>query len=139
MDLHKIVSISGMPGLYEIVAQRPDGLIVSSLQDKSRSFVSARNHNFTTLDNVVIYLNDDKTADLGSIFEQMKQHPQPATDSDEDTKSFFGLAVPDHNTERVHLRDMKKMLRWYNILDGAGALSKENKSTSKQSKAKQKT
>ena len=42
MDYNKIVSVTGMGGLYELVSSKADGGIVRSLEDKSTKFVSNR-------------------------------------------------------------------------------------------------
>ncbi len=122
MDLSKIVAISAMPGLYEVVSSRGDGLIVSSLEDEKRKFVPARKHQFTNLDNVAIYLKNDETLDMNKVFEKIKELEPPNSSSDEDTKTFFAQVVPDYDEERVHMRDMKRVVQWYSILNKAGRL-----------------
>jgi hypothetical protein len=120
MELSEIVSITGMPGLFKVSGKRNDGLIVTSLLDNKTQFVSGRNHMFTTLDNVTMYTTDEPAAlkdVLKSIKENEKSNPIPDLKDDAKTKAWMEKVLPTFDKEKVYVSDMKKLAKWYSILD----------------------
>jgi hypothetical protein len=120
MDLSKIISISGMPGLFKVIAQGKNGLIVESLIDKRRMPVQP-NYKISVLDNISIYVNSGDTIPLGDLLKKMfdKQGGQPALDSkstDDELKKFFEGVLPEYDKEKVHASDIRKAVLWYNLL-----------------------
>ena len=73
MDLKEIMSVSGMPGLYKVIANRTDGLIVEGLHDKAKKFVSSRQHMFTPLENITLYTTED-SIELRLVLSDMKKN-----------------------------------------------------------------
>ena len=55
MEYGKLVAVTGLPGLYELVSSKSDGGIVRSLDDKSTRFVSTRVHQFSHLESIEVY------------------------------------------------------------------------------------
>ena len=117
-----ILSISGKPGLYRLVAQGHNNLIVESIDDcKKRSTAGARDR-VTALNDISMYtLEEDKP--LMEIFESCKQHmegkPTTFTHKDatnEDLTAFMSAVVPNYDADRVHMSDSRKLVQWYNIL-----------------------
>ncbi len=126
MQLKDIISISGMPGLYKLEANRDNGIIVMQLGDSQKKFVSNRQHMFTPLENITIF-TDEEGMELKDVFGRMKQnlteHPIPDPKEDENTiRDYFEEVVPEHDDERVYTSDMRKMIKWYNMLDQEGLL-----------------
>ena len=120
MDLSKTLSISGMSGLFKVVAQGKSGLIVESLADKKRIPVHASNK-ISVLDNISIYINSGDTIPLSDLLKKMydKQGGQPALDSkssDDELKKFFESVLPEYDKEKVHTSDIRKAVLWYNLL-----------------------
>ncbi len=119
MDLSKILSISGKPGLYEMVGQTKNGAIVESYADKKR-FPAFASEQVSSLEEISIFTNDDDMAlkdVLKAIYE--KQNGEKAIDHKSDPKAlkeFFELAIPDYDQDRVYVSDIKKVLNWYNLL-----------------------
>lgn len=127
MDLKDIVSISGMPGLYKLEANRDNGIIVMPLGEKKRKFISSRQHMFTPLENITIF-TDGEGMDLRTVFSRMKEHeedqPIPKSKADEnELRDYFDEVVPEYDDERVYTSDMRKMIKWYNQLNEAGMVS----------------
>lgn len=121
MDLSEIVSITGLPGLFKVAGRRSDGLIVTSLVDDKTQFVSGRTHLFTTLDNITIYTTEDTTPlkeVLASIKKNEKSAAMPDGKNDADLKAWMEKILPIYDKEKVHVSDMKKLSKWYNILNG---------------------
>jgi hypothetical protein len=120
MELSEIAAITGMPGLYKITARRNDGLIVNSLVDGKSQFVPARTHLFTTLDSITMYTTDEpvelKTV-LTSIKENAKKHPVPDGKDDAKVKSWMEAILPTYDKEKVYISDMKKLAKWYTLLN----------------------
>ncbi len=130
MDLNKVIAISALPGLYRMVANKSNGLVVESLEDGKRRFVSARRHNFTPLESISIYTFTD-SVELDKVFrnmrDQIEDNPLPASDAgSEELREYFLDVLPDHDTERVHIGDIKKLIRWYSALNSYGLLNDED-------------
>lgn len=121
MKFEEIISISGMPGLYKSVSQRGDGLVVTSLTDGKTGFVSSRVHTVTILESISVYKNGDETTPLKDVFNAMFENetklplPKPEAKPDE-LRTYFKKISPDHDEERVHTSDIKKIIRWYSVL-----------------------
>jgi len=118
MDLSEIVAIPGMPGLFKITARRNDGLIVTSLLDDKTQFVSGRTNLFSTLDNITIYTNEDPII-LKEVLASIKKSGTAAPDGKDEKalKAWMEKVLPTYDKEKVHVSDMKKLAKWYTILD----------------------
>ena len=118
MDYSKIISVTGLSGLFELVASKADGAVVKSLEDKSTKFVSSRVHNFTHLESIEIYTVKDNSV-LADVFKEIKNSKEALPDAKADgasLKSYFEKVYPDLDFERVYASDMKKIIKWYGIL-----------------------
>ena len=118
MDYSKIISVTGLSGLFELVTSKADGAVVKSLEDKSTKFVSSRVHNFTHLESIEIYTVKDNSV-LADVFKEIKNSKEALPDAKADgpaLKSYFEKVYPDLDFERVYASDMKKIIKWYGIL-----------------------
>ncbi len=120
MKLDDFVAVSGMSGIFRLAANRSNGLIVENLDTKKKLFVSARKHQFTPLASIGIYTDTD-TAELkkvfGTMLEQLAENPPPPVNSAADELSgYFSKILPDFDRDRVHLSDIKKVIKWFNFL-----------------------
>jgi hypothetical protein len=127
MDLTKIIAISGYPGLFRVIAQANNGIIVESLVDKKR-MPAYSHYKISALEDISIFTSGDDVP-LKDVFRKIrdKQAGQPAIGakaSNEELKAFFEAVLPEYDRERVHVSDMKKAVSWYNILQ-ANDLLKE--------------
>ena len=59
MEYGKIIAVTGMPGLFELLTSKNDGAIVRSLEDSSTKFVSSRIHNFSHLESIEVFTVKD--------------------------------------------------------------------------------
>jgi hypothetical protein len=119
MDYNKIVSVTGMPGLFELVSSKSDGAVVRSLDDNSTKFVSTRQHNFSHLESIEVYTTKDNT-NLAEVFDAMKKSELEIPDAKADNKSlkgYFEKVYPDLDFDRVYASDMKKMIKWFHIIE----------------------
>lgn len=118
MEYNRIIAVTGLPGLFELVASKTDGAIVRSLDDQSTKFVSSRKHNFSHLESIEIYTKRDNV-NLVEIFKAMKGNGKslPDVKDAKALKAYFEQAYPDMDFERVYASDMKKMVKWFEIID----------------------
>jgi len=119
MEFNKIISVAGKPGLYEIVTQTKNSLIVQSLIDKKRVSISAA-QNVSLLENIAIYTYE-KEVPLITVFKSMfeKEEGKEAINHKENSKKlveYFEEILPDYDVERVYTSNIKKIIQWYNAL-----------------------
>ena len=140
MDYNKIVSVTGMPGLFEMISSKSDGAVVRSLDDSTTKFVSTRLHNFSHLESIEVYTTKDNN-NLSDVFVAMKESKEEIPDAKTDAKalkSYFEKVFPNLDFDRVYTSDMKKMVKWFNILAKNNveihALTEEEKETAAEKK-----
>lgn len=119
MEYNKIISVTGLPGLFELVSSKNDGALVRSLNDKTTKFVSSRIHNFSHLESIEVYTQDEN-ANLAEVFLAMEKSAETLPDEKDEAsvKNYFEKVFPEMDFDRVYNSDMKKMVRWYLILKG---------------------
>ena len=123
MDYNKIVSVTGLTGLYELVSSKSDGAVVRSIEDNTTKFVSTRLHNFSHLESIEVFTvksAPDGNTNLAELFQAMKKSPEKIPDGNADTKTlkaYFEKVYPGLDFERVYASDMKKIIKWFHILD----------------------
>lgn len=117
MEYNKLVAVTGLPGLYELISSKQDGAIVRSLQDKTTKFASARIHQFSHLESIEIYTKGENV-NLVEVFNAMEKDGSPLPDV-KDAKAlraYFEKVYPDMDFDRVYNSDMKKIVKWFDIL-----------------------
>jgi hypothetical protein len=139
IDLTGIISISGQPGLYKIVAQSKNGIIVESLQDKKRVNVYSSTKVSTLSDISMFTTGDDKPIDeiMTNIFK--KENGGAAIDNKADDKAvekYFSEILPDYDKDRVYVSNMRKLFGWYNALQSTGNLKEKEENTEDKKAAK---
>lgn len=118
MNYSKIISVTGLGGLYELVSSKADGAVVRSLEDNTTKFVSSRMHNFSHLESIEVFTVKDNT-NLAELFNAIKNSEEKKPDVKADgkeLKAYFEKIYPDLDFDRVYASDMKKMLKWFEIL-----------------------
>ena len=117
MEYSKLVAVTGLPGLFELINSKTDGAIVRSLDDKSTRFVSSRIHQFSQLESIEVYTVRDNV-NLVDIFTAMDSNGGKLPDEKDAAavKKYFEKVYPDMDFERVYNSDMKKMVKWFAIL-----------------------
>ncbi len=121
MEYREIVAVTGLGGLYQLLTTKADGAIVRNVADKSTKFISARQHNVTPLESIEVYTTGDNVR-LHEVFQKMQEHEAKVpladakTASNDAIKSYFKSIFPEFDEERVYVSDMKKMLKWYELL-----------------------
>lgn len=117
MDYSKLISVTGLSGLYELVASKKEGAVVRSLDDKSSRFVSSRMHNFSHLESIEVYTQYENV-NLADVFQAMQKSTEtlPSEKDAAAVKNYFQKVFPSMDFNRVYASDMKKMVRWFSVL-----------------------
>jgi hypothetical protein len=128
MSLKGIISISGKSGLYKVVGQGKNNVIVESLED-GRKFPAFASNRISALDDISIYTNDEDVL-LGEVYKKMKAHTKGkvAMDHKDDViklRTDFKTFMPDYDEERVSNTDVKKLYQWFNLLHKSDLLKFE--------------
>ncbi|MEO5563544.1 MAG: DUF5606 domain-containing protein [Chitinophagaceae bacterium] len=117
MEYSKLVAVTGLPGLYELISSKNDGAIVRSLDDNSTKFASSRIHNFSHLESIEIFTTGENV-NLVEIFYAMEKAGSDLPNGKDNgvLKKYFEKVYPDLDFERVYASDLKKMVKWFDIL-----------------------
>jgi argininosuccinate lyase len=126
--LKGILAISGQPGLFRMISESKNSVIVESLLTgkKSTAYASAK---MSTLEDIAIYtINED--VPLKEVFKIIaeKENGGAAIDvkvSNDELKDYFETILPQFDKERVYASDIKKVITWYNLLQEKGLLKFE--------------
>lgn len=139
IDLTGIISISGQPGLYKIVAQSKNGIIVEGLADKKRLNVYASTKVSTLSDISMFTTGDDKPIEEIITNIHKKEKGGPAIDNKADDKAiekYFAEILPEYDKERVYVSNMRKLFTWYNALQATGNLKEKEEGKEGEEKTK---
>lgn len=128
MDLTKIISISGKPGLYKLISQTKGGFIVEDLDKGKKTSISAQN-NVSVLENVAIYGVSEEFP-LKEVFTRFynKENGGPTINHKESGASlrkYIEEVLPEYDESKVYDSDLKKLFQWYNILQAKGLVTPE--------------
>ena len=120
MDLSKILSISGKPGLFKLVSQTKNGALIESLIDGKRQQAFAK-EKISSLEDISIFTTEEDVP-LWKVFQEIykKEDGKECINPKSDTKelvSYMKEVLPNVDLERVYTSDMKKLFTWYNILN----------------------
>ena len=136
MSLEKILAISKKPGLFKLVNPSRGGYIVISMLDQRRSFVKM-DKNLSLLSEISVYTLETALP-LADVFKKIfkkedgkKTAVNPKASKDA-LEAYFFSVLPNFDEDRVYLSDIKKIIKWYNLLveDGFDFQSQEQTSES---------
>ena len=94
VEYSKIIAITGLPGLYELISSKSDGGIVRSLEDKSTRFVSSRVHQFSHLESIEVYTTRHNE-NLATVLKAMEASGEKLPDEKDPAalKTYFENAL----------------------------------------------
>ncbi|MFN8236757.1 MAG: DUF5606 domain-containing protein [Chitinophagales bacterium] len=128
MEFREIIAVTGISGLKRLVANRNDGLILSELDGENKKFYSNRQHMFSPLDNIAIYTDEDTVPLLDVLIEMKNQKatlpPVEPNASNDELRAYLGKILPNFDRERVNISDIKKLIKWFAILEDMDVLKK---------------
>ncbi len=118
--LENIIAISGSGSLFKLITTRANGLILEEIGTEKRNFYASRNTQFSPLESIGIYTLSDNIP-LSEVYHRFvkieDQNTIPTvTSSDADIRAFFENNVQEYDRYRVHIKDMKKCIKWYHFL-----------------------
>jgi hypothetical protein len=118
MEYNKLISITGKSGLFEVVSSKTDGAIVKSLEDGITAFVSSRVHQFSHLESIEVYTNEENV-NLSEVLKAMQDSKEAKPDVKDDAAvlAYFGKVYKQMDFDRVYKSDMKKMVKWLAVLE----------------------
>lgn len=122
--LKTVLSISGRPGLYKLVSQGKNMLIVEAISTGKRLPAYAHDK-IISLGDIAIYTIEEDIP-LADVFEAIKEKNEgkvvdvKALKNDKEIREYFATILPNFDDERVYTNDIKKVFNWYNALVDAG-------------------
>ena len=119
MNIDKVISISGKPGLYTLVTQSSNGFIAENLENNRKTSVPA-SVNVSLLNNIAIYTETEEVP-LVDFFQKIYEKENGGVainhkSSEAELRSYMDKVLPDYDENRVYKSDLKKLFQWYNIL-----------------------
>jgi DNA repair ATPase RecN len=143
MEYKKLVAVTGLSGLFEMISSKSDGGIIRSLEDNTTKFASNRLHSFSHLESIEVYTTDENV-NLVDVFHAMEKSSEKLPDAQDGkaVKTYLQKVYPTMDFERVYASDMKKMIKWFEQLkkhqieiklsEESGDLSADDKPVEKQ-------
>ena len=120
--LRTILSVSGKPGLYKLISQGKNMLILEALDATKKRFPVYGHDKVISLGDIAMYTDDEEVA-LAEVLESVKTKSNggvTAIDykkaSADELQAFMAEVLPTYDRDRVHNSDIKKLIQWYNIL-----------------------
>lgn len=134
MDLSIIISVSGKPGLYKVVGQSRNGLIAESLVDQKRIPVRSTDK-VSALSDISIFTYEEDLP-LAEVLQKMHLYYKGENTPDQlnDGKWMAGelrSVIENYDEDRVYTSDLKKLFKWYNLLNAQGLIDQETEGEGK--------
>jgi Domain of unknown function (DUF5606) len=122
MELKELASISGKGGLYKVVKPGKSGMILEALDETKSRLVANPNMKISLLDEISLYTRTKEgTASLGDVLKKIhKEFPgELGVDGNSDPselRAFLKSVLPEFDEERVYPSDIRKLIRWFEII-----------------------
>ena len=128
MDLTRIFTIGGKPGLQQLIAQSKNGVIVESLIDKKR-FNASSTSKISSLEDISVFCTDgdQPLKDILAEIAAKNKFAKIDVPTDAELKNTLKSYLPNLDDERVYTSDVKKIFKWYNLLIESKLLKEEVK------------
>lgn len=124
--LKTILAISGKPGLYKLISQAKNMLIVETVSAEKKRVPVYAGDKVISLGDIAMY-TDAEEVPLAEVLEAVKKKENGAVASldykkasQQELVDFMAAVLPNFDRDRVHTSDIKKLIQWYNILVNAG-------------------
>ena len=130
--LKGILAISGQPGLFKLVAEAKNSIIVESLLNGKRmpAYSTAK---ISSLEDIAIY-TETAEVPLKDVFKSIADKENMAAvekiPAGNELKDYFESVLPEYDKDRVYTSDMKKIIQWYNLLHKNDLLNFEEEADS---------
>ena len=124
--LKTILAISGKPGLYKLISQAKNMLIVETVSAEKKRVPVYASDKVISLGDIAMY-TDAEEVPLAEVLEAVKKKENGAVASldykkasQQELVDFMAAVLPNFDRDRVHTSDINKLIQWYNILVNAG-------------------
>ena len=124
--LRTILSVSGKPGLFKLISQGKNMLILETLDATKKRLPVYAHDKVISLGDIAMYTDDEEVA-LGEVLESVKNKENGAVASidfkkasQDELHAYMAEVLPTYDRDRVHTSDIKKLIQWYNILINNG-------------------
>ena len=122
MKIEEIATVSGKGGLFKVLAPTKSGVILESMDDAKTKLIATTNHKLSLLNEISIYTTTKEgTAALDAVLRKIKNEfgDDLGVDANSDPaelKSFLKSVLPEYDENRVYVSDIKKLVKWYEII-----------------------
>ena len=124
--LNDILAIAGKPGLYKLVSQAKNMLIVETVTPERKRMPIYGSDKVISLGDIAMY-TDAEEVSLTSVLEAVRVKENGAVSTFEYKKAssealhqYMAEVLPNYDRDRVHTSDIKKLVQWYNLLVSNG-------------------
>ncbi len=131
MRLKDLVVVTGFPGVQKMVTNRNNGMVIEDMDSGKIRFAPVRKHQFSPLETISVFIDgEDDSVEIREVFQSMydKLADTPVVKLDAKTdelRAYFTAVLPNHDRDRVHVSDIKKIVRWFNFLHERGYMTME--------------
>ena len=131
MRLKDLVVVTGFPGVQKMVVNRNNGMVIEDIDSGKVRFAPLRKHQFSPLETISVFVEgEDDSVEIRTVFQSMydKLADNPVVKLDaktEELRAYFTAVLPNHDRDRVHVSDIKKIVRWFNFLHERGYMAME--------------
>ncbi len=135
--LKGILSISGQPGLFKLVTETKNSIIVESLVTGKR-IPAYSTSKISTLSDISIFTETGEML-LTDLFIRIKANGKlisPKASANE-IKAFFEEVLPEYDKDRVYVSDMKKIIQWYQLLNDQNLLTEAKEEKTEEAKSEE--
>ena len=114
MEYSKLIAVSGLSGLFELMTSKSDGAIAKSLENDTTQFISSRAHQFSHLESIEVFTTRENVF-LAEVFIAMGKSKEalPNEKEPKSVEAYFKKTYPNMDFTRVYPSDMKKMIKWF--------------------------
>ena len=124
--LRTVLSVAGKAGLYKLVSNGRNMLIVEALDASKKRMPVHGVDKVVSLGDIAMY-TDDEEVPLWQVLDSVKAKCEGAVcavdykkASNEELADFFAEVLPNYDRDRVYMTHVRKLIQWYNILVEAG-------------------
>ena len=120
--LRTILSVSGKPGLFKLISQGKNMLILETLDATKKRLPVYAHDKVISLGDIAMYTDDEEVA-LAEVLDSVKNKENGAEASfdfkkasQDELHAYMAEVLLTYDRDRVHASDIKKLIQWYNIL-----------------------
>jgi len=126
--LKGILAISGQSGLFKVISEAKNSVIVESLVTGKR-MPAYSTSKMSSLEDIAVFTNTSEVS-LKQVFKNMGKLVAEGQVFDKKTsgdelKEYFDKILPEYDRNRVYTSDMKKIIQWFLLLNEKDLLNFE--------------